>query len=211
MRARALLALGEPSRAERALDLEATAHSVEVAVTAVQLALLRNDAVAARDVLASWPRHGGSWSELNCALAQALVEDAEGDRRAALRTIDEVVAAAEPDGHVLLFLEAGPGAQRLLRAFFRSHPTTFVRRLVRPEHAAPLQVGANTGDFRAPLSERELLVLRYLPSRMAHAEIAEELFVSVNTVKTQVRSIYTKLGARGRKDAIARAEALGLL
>jgi LuxR family maltose regulon positive regulatory protein len=46
---------------------------------------------------------------------------------------------------------------------------------------------------------------------MAHAEIAAELFVSVNTVKTQVRSIYTKLGARGRKDAIARAEALGLL
>jgi LuxR family maltose regulon positive regulatory protein len=46
---------------------------------------------------------------------------------------------------------------------------------------------------------------------MTHAEIAAQLFVSLNTVKTQVRSIYTKLGARGRSDAIDRAEELGLL
>jgi LuxR family maltose regulon positive regulatory protein len=46
---------------------------------------------------------------------------------------------------------------------------------------------------------------------MTHAEIAAQLFVSLNTVKTQVHSIYTKLGARGRSDAIDRAEELGLL
>ncbi len=211
LKARALLGLGEPKLAERALDLDVVEPTVEVAATAVQLALARNDAVTGRQILASWPRDGGSWSDLNCALAQALVDDAEGNRRESLDGMAEALAAAEPEGHVLLFLDAGPRAQRLLRALFHARPTSYLRQLVRPEQAAPPVIGPATSELRTPLSERELLVLRYLPSRMTHAEIAAQLFVSVNTVKTQVRSIYTKLGARGRKDAIDRAEELGLV
>jgi LuxR family maltose regulon positive regulatory protein len=61
------------------------------------------------------------------------------------------------------------------------------------------------------LSNRELAVLRLLPTRLSQREIASELFVSFNTVKTHTRSIFTKLGVNSRAEAIARARELGLL
>src|SRR5690606_40107553 len=59
------------------------------------------------------------------------------------------------------------------------------------------------------LSERERLVLRELARTASHREIAQRLFVSVNTVKTQVRSIYRKLGTSSRAEALATAQAPG--
>ena len=64
----------------------------------------------------------------------------------------------------------------------------------------------------APLTEREQRILRYLPTMLSNAEIGAEVFVSLNTVKTHLRSIYRKLDAsRGRADAVDRARRLGLL
>jgi LuxR family maltose regulon positive regulatory protein len=54
-------------------------------------------------------------------------------------------------------------------------------------------------------------VLRYLPTNLTGPEIARELHVSYNTVKTQISSLYAKLGAHGRADAVDRARGLGLL
>ena len=62
-----------------------------------------------------------------------------------------------------------------------------------------------------PLSERERAVLRLMPTTLANSEIAGELFVSVNTVKTHVRSIYRKLGVGSRREAVTRAREAGLL
>jgi LuxR family maltose regulon positive regulatory protein len=62
-----------------------------------------------------------------------------------------------------------------------------------------------------PLTERELEVLRYLPSSLTTTEMAEHLFISVNTVRSHIRSIYSKLGVHSRHEAIACAEQLGLL
>ena len=61
------------------------------------------------------------------------------------------------------------------------------------------------------LTDREIAVLRYLPSPMSQRDIANELFVSLNTVKTHCRSIYRKLGANDRKAAIQAARDAGLL
>ena len=61
------------------------------------------------------------------------------------------------------------------------------------------------------LSERELIVLGYLPSRLSNVEIAARLYVSVNTLKTHLKNIYRKLDVRSRGAAIERAESLGLL
>jgi LuxR family maltose regulon positive regulatory protein len=61
------------------------------------------------------------------------------------------------------------------------------------------------------LSERENSVLRLLPTRLSLREIGSELYVSQNTVKTHVRSIYRKLAVSSRADAVARARELGLL
>jgi LuxR family maltose regulon positive regulatory protein len=62
-----------------------------------------------------------------------------------------------------------------------------------------------------PLTERERTMLRYLASALSNAEIANELYVSVNTVKTHQRAVYRKLGVAGRREAVRRARALGLL
>jgi LuxR family maltose regulon positive regulatory protein len=61
------------------------------------------------------------------------------------------------------------------------------------------------------LSERERLVLRHLPSLRTADEIASDLLVSVNTIKTQLGAIYRKLGARNRREAVAEARRRGLL
>jgi len=62
-----------------------------------------------------------------------------------------------------------------------------------------------------PLSGSELRVLRYLPTNLSGPEIASELYVSHNTVRTHVTHLYAKLGAHTRAEAVDRARALGLL
>jgi LuxR family maltose regulon positive regulatory protein len=61
------------------------------------------------------------------------------------------------------------------------------------------------------LSPSELRVLRYLPTNLTRPEIARVLYVSVHTVNTHVRNIYSKLGARDRSSAVQRARELRLL
>jgi LuxR family transcriptional regulator, maltose regulon positive regulatory protein len=62
-----------------------------------------------------------------------------------------------------------------------------------------------------PLRDSELRVLRYLPTNLTAPEIARELYVSTNTVKTHMRNVYAKLGTHRRTETIARARDLGLL
>jgi LuxR family maltose regulon positive regulatory protein len=65
--------------------------------------------------------------------------------------------------------------------------------------------------FQRPLTERELDVLRYLPTRLSTVDIARRLQISPNTVKTHLKSIYQKLGAGSRNDAIVEAARLQLI
>jgi LuxR family maltose regulon positive regulatory protein len=62
-----------------------------------------------------------------------------------------------------------------------------------------------------PLSNSEIRVLRYLPTNLSGPEIANELSISPNTVKTHIHNLYAKLGTHRRGEAVARARALGLL
>ena len=77
--------------------------------------------------------------------------------------------------------------------------------------SAPVGLGARLPPGPEALTDRELAVLAYLPTRLTTAEIAAELFVSTNTVKTHLRGIYRKVDARSRAEAVARARTLGLL
>jgi LuxR family maltose regulon positive regulatory protein len=117
---------------------------------------------------------------------------------------------AAPERLVRVFLEDGPAVARLARAAAESLGT---------ESGTDLSValGAPSPSRSVPhqpttiLTERELSVLRYLPSRLTNAEIASECFVSVNTVKRHLKSIYTKLRVSSRAEAVERARLLGLL
>ena len=64
---------------------------------------------------------------------------------------------------------------------------------------------------REPLSQAETRVLRYLPTNLTATEIAGQLYLSVNTVRTHMRHVYDKLGTHRRRGAVERARALGLL
>jgi LuxR family maltose regulon positive regulatory protein len=79
-----------------------------------------------------------------------------------------------------------------------------------PRVPAPGTVGPSTGPAEE-LTERELAVLRLLPSPLSRREIADALYVSPNTIKTHAKAIYRKLEATSREDAVARASELGLL
>ena len=79
-----------------------------------------------------------------------------------------------------------------------------------PEQAAPA-AGPPQHHLPEPLSQAEARVLRLLQTSLSAPEIARELYVSVNTVRTHMRHVYDKLGAHRRLEAINRARALGLL
>jgi ATP/maltotriose-dependent transcriptional regulator MalT len=71
--------------------------------------------------------------------------------------------------------------------------------------------GRDHGPSPEALSEREMRVLRYLPTHLSASEIANELYISLNTAKTHLRHIYAKLGVNSRKGAVERARSLRLL
>src|SRR5271167_1251493 len=84
-----------------------------------------------------------------------------------------------------------------------------------PHGAGPPKIGAGLGGssprLTEPLTDSEIRILRYLPTNLSAPEIAGQLSVSVNTVRTHMRHVYEKLGAHRRAGAVERARALGLL
>ena len=79
-----------------------------------------------------------------------------------------------------------------------------------PEMSRP-GAGQPMPGLEAPLTARELSIVRLLPSALSRRDIGRELFLSLNTVKTHGRSIYRKLGVRSRAQAVVRARELCLL
>jgi LuxR family transcriptional regulator, maltose regulon positive regulatory protein len=128
-----------------------------------------------------------------------------GERPAARRALQSALALAEPLDALRPFTHAGPGIRELLVHLHGSFGASdaFAERA--------LAAGAGHGTRQALLSERELTVLGLLPSLLSLDEIAADLTVSVNTVKSHVRSIYTKLGVSSRRLAVLSAHEHGLL
>jgi LuxR family maltose regulon positive regulatory protein len=140
---------------------------------------------------------------------QALAHEAQGDRTQALAALERVLLATEPEGHVRLFLDEGGPMEALLRAadLPRVAPSRVTLLLAAARDAAASPQHA----LLDPLSDRELEVLRLLDTPMSVPEIARELFVSPNTLRTHTRHIFTKLEVNNRRTAVHRAAELGLL
>jgi LuxR family maltose regulon positive regulatory protein len=207
---RLLVANREIRTAQALVPPDGELWTAALASAAIDCALATRAVARARAVLDAWPVGPTPFrSQLERGLWAAVVEDVDGNRRAARRAMAAVVAMAEPEGHVRLFLDAGRDALRVLRSLFESEPTPFLRRLVQPDR--PVGGAARSRALLDPLRDRELAVLSYLPSRLSNAEIADQLYVSLNTLKTHLRHVYRKLGARSRGEAIVAAEKLNLI
>jgi LuxR family transcriptional regulator, maltose regulon positive regulatory protein len=140
-------------------------------------------------------------------LARAALESGED----AGRHVMAAAGLAAPEHLVRVFLEEGPAVARLARGAAESLGT---------ESGASLSVALGSPPRRSPgiarqpaaiLTERELSVLRFLPSHLTNAEIARECLMSVNTVKAHLKNIYAKLGVSTRAETVERARLLGLL
>jgi len=213
-----LVHTGETELVQRALDdmdddVRATG---EMRVVQAELRLAQDDPERAAAALApifagASPLEFSGW-QIQALLLTASVEDARGDTGASSRALERALDLAEPDGLLLPFL-LHPTPDLLERhSRLRSTHASLISEIldllagrtsaVRPDDAEPLQ---------EPLTGGELRVLRYLPTNLPAPEIAAELFVSLNTIRTHLRNIYAKLGVHGRTDAVKRARELGLL
>ena len=132
----------------------------------------------------------------------------------AAESIEQALVLAEPDGAYRAFLDGGQAVRSAMTVLVppTSASAGFAGRILeRFDGQLPRPAVPAAGGGELPLTGSELAVLRFLPSHMTNQEIAEALFLSINTVKTHLRSAYRKLGVANRRQAIARGRRLDLL
>jgi LuxR family maltose regulon positive regulatory protein len=155
-------------------------------------------------------------SVIEILVLQALARQARGDVPAALASLQRALTLAEPEGYVRIFVDEGPPMASLLNTFSKQGAAakqgiapSYVRRLLAAANKTEDSTPASQGLIE-PLSERELEVLRLLGTDLGGPEIARELVVSLNTVRTHTKNIYAKLGVNNRRAAVRRAQELDL-
>ncbi len=152
---------------------------------------------------------GRAGSAVEAVMLLALAHRASDDTARALTTIEDALTRAATVGYVRMFLDAGTPMTALLDAAVRHGRT--------PELAQSILAAGTRAerspmhpDLVDPLSPRELDVLRLLRTELTWPEIAAELVVSLNTVRSHTKSIFSKLGVSNRRAAVRRAGELGL-
>jgi LuxR family maltose regulon positive regulatory protein len=144
-------------------------------------------------------------------LLEAITRDAFGDGPAAEQSLEHALDLARPDRVLLPFLvRPVPALLERHAGRLTAHADLIAEIFNVPAAEDPLSPVSGT-TLREPLTTSELRVLRYLPTDLSTREIADELYLSVHTIKTHVKHLYAKLDAHSRREAIKRARALGLL
>ena len=156
---------------------------------------------------------GRTGSVIEILVLQALAHEMRGDFPAALVPLERALTMAEPEGYVRIFVDEGaPMAALLQAAAKRRVAFDYVQRLLAAFGGAEDRPPARQAVGKVePLSERELDVLRLLGTDLDGPDIASQLMVSLNTMRTHTKSIYAKLGVNNRRAAVRRAEELELL
>lgn len=152
---------------------------------------------------------GRAASVIEILVLQALLHQLRGRTLAGLVPLERALVLAEPEGYLRIFLDEGAPMAALLATEHKVAPN-YVRRLL-------IAFGRAKADRPAPqalpdpLSERELDVLRLLATDLSGPQIARELVVSLNTVRSHTKSIYAKLDVNSRRTAVRRGQELDLL
>jgi LuxR family transcriptional regulator, maltose regulon positive regulatory protein len=210
-------ATGEGDAARQAVErAESEDGSLPLATTAARLRLLDGDPEGARAALAPYLEDGRGqllYFRATAWLLDARALDTLSQPDAAARSLERALDLADPAGLDRLIVEHGSAVRPLLRRQLRTgtaHAAFVSRAITRIDQRS--SAGRLVPMLPAsPLSEREQAILGYLPTMMPNREIAAELSVSVNTVKTHLKAIYRKLDVPGRREAVVRARELGLM
>jgi LuxR family transcriptional regulator, maltose regulon positive regulatory protein len=151
------------------------------------------------------------WVIVEAQAFDAVAREQLPDRHGAEASLERALELAEPDGIVLPFVLAPVHGllQRLPR--YRTTHATLLRTILAVAAGSSRPPRREDAPLLEDLSEAEVRVVRYLPSNLKAPEIAAELRVSANTVRTHIRHIYAKLDSHDRNGAVARARDLGLL
>jgi LuxR family maltose regulon positive regulatory protein len=160
---------------------------------------------------------GRMGSVIQIRLLQALAFQAQDNLPHALAALEHALTLAKPEGYVRIFVNEGEAMRLLIekQSHHRDHPLSGYTDKLLAAFPQPATEPKSTSmhqkpDMIEPLSERELEVLRLLRGELSGPEIAQHLIVSINTLRTHIKSIFNKLGVNNRRAAIRRAEELDL-
>ena len=183
--------------------------------------VLRDAAALLERLLTAADGRGRTGSAIEILALLALAHHAGGDLPAALTALERGLTLAEPEGYVRVFASEGQPMTALLAELTRRRPDwAYARRLLdatthpgepAPDVRPPRQPTAARQALVEPLSDREMEVLRLLATDLDGPGIARQLSVSLNTLRTHTKHIYTKLGVTSRRAAVSRAGEHNLL
>jgi LuxR family maltose regulon positive regulatory protein len=202
-----------------------TYEQEETALTLIRILLTLGEAVAAERVLIGWQsfahEQGRIASEIEWLALLALARDAQGHLSEALALCHQMLMLAQAGRYCRLFLDAGRPMARLLNLLYDQERgkavATYLEQLLKvvnveqASDAAQAPLAGAKEPLLEPLSPRERTVLRLLAAGLSSREMADELVVSINTIKTQLKSLYRKLQANSRQEALATARYWQLL
>jgi LuxR family maltose regulon positive regulatory protein len=150
----------------------------------------------------------------------ALSKEAGGDHSGAQAALERALALAEPEGFRQVFLGEGRPMQELLKRLearlasgpVKSYAASLLALFAGKEapRQAPCGAATRLRPPLEPLSGRELEVLKLLKTDLSGPEVARELYISLNTLRTHTKNIYDKLEVNSRRAAVSRAALLGL-
>jgi LuxR family maltose regulon positive regulatory protein len=212
----AWLTAGKTKEVEKGLaELDETVRNTgDIRVVAAALGMAENDPERAKEEVA--PIIGGSapmtwaiWS-ISALLLDAVARDSLQDFEGGHRALELALDMAEPKSALLPFLLYP--APELLRRHARRHTShgPLISKILNFQGQRQ-RPATEPQAITEPLSEAERRILRYLPTNLSVREIADQTYLSANTVKTHMRHLFGKLDAHRRGEAVDRARELGLI
>jgi len=220
--ARLALAIGDLTHVQRwyAAFLQQREHIPHAqyeraALVGARLLIAQGEALAALQLLDEWRAEAHAAGRIRRVLEMhvitALAHTARADFHSAQQTLEAALESAQPEGYVRLFLDEGPmlldGLRTLVSAADTAPLSGYARSLLHADlnGRAELRSALVASPAHAPLSPQEQRVLQLLAAGHSNPEMAQALVVSINTVKTHIKSIYRKLNVTNRIEAYTAA------
>jgi LuxR family maltose regulon positive regulatory protein len=208
---RCRLALGDLEGAVLILRYLAPELQTAELLASIDLCAARPDrAVARLTAFLDRPTAVGVDIERLTLLARAQLQ--LGDRRRADDALRRAIELGRPERYIRVFLDGARELLPLLRGIAGTYPDAYVAELLSHAERDDISLAADSAPGALePLTDRERELLSYLPSHLSQHEIADVTYISLNTVKTHIKGVYRKLGAKSRSEAVALAREHGLL